>query len=124
MNIVDSSAWLEYFAGTKNAANFANIIEDHKSLIVPSITIYEIFKKVLSEKGESDALHIIAHVRLGKVVDLDMEIALLAAQLSHKHKLPMADSIIIATAEKHNATVWTQDSDFNGLKNVKYFPKA
>ena len=123
MNIVDSSAWLEYFADTINAKNFARIVENTKSLLVPSIILYEVFKKILSEKDENTALRIIAHMKLGKVIDLDLDIALIAGKLSLMHKLPMADSIILATAQKYKATLWTQDNDFKNINGVKYFPK-
>ncbi|MBI5412738.1 type II toxin-antitoxin system VapC family toxin [Candidatus Peregrinibacteria bacterium] len=123
MNIVDSSAWLEYFAGTKYAKNFEKAIEATEILLVPAIVIYEVFKKILLEKDEHTALHVIAHMKLGKIIDMDLEIALKAAQLSGKHQLPMADSIILATAQKHNATIFTQDADFKPFKNVRYFTK-
>lgn len=123
MNIVDSSGWLEYFAGTNRAKYFAKTIENPRSLLVPSITLYEVFKKVLIEKDESIALFVIAHMKLGQVVDLDLEIALSAAKLSKEHQLPMADSIIWATAQKYNAVIWTQDADFKEFSNVKYFKK-
>lgn len=123
MNIVDSSAWLEYFANTKNAKNFSKVIEESNSLLVPSIILYEVFKKIFSERGEDMALRIIAHMKQGKIIDLDLEIALWAAKLAREHKLPMADSIILATAKKHHATIWTQDSDFKELKGVNFFPK-
>lgn len=123
MNIVDSSAWLEYFAGTKNAGNFTKTIEDAKSLIVPSIILYEVFKKILLERGEDDALLVIAHMKLGKVVDLDLDTALRAAKISREYGLPMADSIIFATAQKYNAVIWTQDADFKSFKGIKYFSK-
>lgn len=123
MNIVDSSAWLEYFTDTKNAKNFARVIEESESILIPSIILYEVFKKVLSERGEDMALRIIAHMKLGKIVDLNLEIALWAARLAKEHKLPMADSIILATAQKYNATIWTQDSDFKNFKGVKFFVK-
>ncbi len=123
MNIVDSSAWLEYFANTKNAKNFVKVIEESESLLVPSIILYEVFKKVLSEKDEDMALRIIAHMKQGKIIDLDLEIALWAAKLAKEYKLPMADSIIFATAKKHHATIWTQDSDFKNLTGVRFFSK-
>lgn len=123
MNIVDSSAWLEYFANTKNAKNFSKVIEDSNLLLVPSIILYEVFKKVLSEKSEDMALRIIAHMKQGRIIDLDLEIALWAAKLAIEHKLPMADSIILASAKKHHATIWTQDADFKGLPDVKFFTK-
>lgn len=123
MNIVDSSAWLEYFADTKHAKKFARVIENKESLLVPSIVLYEVFKKLFSEKNEEAALRIVAHMKLGKVINLDLEIALQAAKLSHQYGLPMADSIILVTARKHNATLWTQDVDFKGFEGVKYFSK-
>lgn len=123
MNIVDSSAWLEYFANTKYARHFEKVIEDIKSLIVPSISLYEVFKKVLSEKDENTAIQIIAHMKVGKVVDFDLPIALSAARISSEYKLPMADSIILATARKYGATIWTLDEDFKDIEGVKYFKK-
>ncbi len=123
MNIVDSSAWLEYFANTGHAKHFAKAVENSKYLLVPSIIIYEVFKKILCEKDENTGLRIVAHMKLGKMIDLDLEIALQAAKLSNEHKLPMADSIILATARKYNATLWTQDADFKQFDEVKYFSK-
>lgn len=124
MNIVDSSGWLEYFAATRNAGNFTKVIENAKSLIVPTIILYEVFKKLLTEKGKDDALFFVSHImKSGKVVDLDLDIALRAAKLSKDNGLPMADSVILATAQKYNATVWTQDADFKKFQGVKYFSK-
>lgn len=123
MNIVDSSAWLEYFANSKQAEHFAKTIEDAQNLLVPTITLYEVFKKVLTEKNEHAALQIVAHMKTGRVIDLNMNLALVAGNLSKKMKLPMADSIILATAQEHDATIWTQDADFKNIKGVKYFAK-
>lgn len=122
-NIVDSSAWLEYFAGTKNAAHFSAPIEDSNNLIVPAIVVYEIFKKVLQEKGEAMALKIVAHLQLGQVIEIDLSTALKAAKLSQQWKLPMADSLILAVAQLYHAVLWTQDSDFKDIPGVKYFRK-
>lgn len=122
-NIVDSSGWLEYLADSKNAKNFAKAIEDVKKLIVPVITIYEVFKKVILEKDESTALKVIAHMKQGEVIDLNLQLSLLAVQYGKQYKLPMADSIIYATAMLTESYIWTQDSDFKGLDAVKYFTK-
>lgn len=124
MNIVDSSAWLEFFCDSINAKNFTKVIEDTNNLLVPTIILYEVFKKTLQDYGENQALQIIAHMKQGRVIDIDLEISLLAAKLSAEIKLPMADSLILATAKKHQATIWTQDKDFEGLKEVKFFQKA
>ena len=121
--VVDSSGWLEYFADSKNAKNFAKAIENTAELIIPVISLYEVFKKILHAKGEHAALLAIAHMKQGKVIDLDMDIALLAAKLAEKNRLPMADSLILATAKRNNAIVLTQDSDFKGLEGVQYFSK-
>lgn len=123
MNIVDSSAWLEYFANGKNAKNFAKVIEDTESLLVPSIILYEVFKKIVSEKGENEGFTFIAHMKLGTVIDLDLELAVRAGKASIEYQLAMADSIILATSRKYNAIIWTQDADFKNLPNVKYFKK-
>jgi len=123
MNVVDSSGWLEYFANGPNADFFAPAIEDIGSLIVPSISIFEVFKRVLQQRGESDALQAAAVMQQGRVVSLDVTMALEAAKVSSDYKLPLADSIILATAQEHNAVLWTQDADFYGLANVQYKPK-
>lgn len=124
MNIVDSSGWLEYFADTRNARHFAGSIETVDKLVVPVITIYEVFKKVLGEKSEEAALEIAAHMRLGRVVNIDAELSLMAAKFSLDHGLPMADALIYATANRHHCTIWTQDEHFKGLDRVRYFPKV
>lgn len=121
MNVVDSSAWLSYFAGDKNAHSFASAIEKLEELLVPSITITEVFKNVLRQRDEESALAAIAHMKQGKVIPLDSELAIDAGNYGVIHKLPLADSIIFATAQKYSAVVWTQDIDFKGLPNVKYF---
>lgn len=122
MNVVDSSAWLEYFADGPNATYFAPAVEDASKLVVPSITILEVAKRVLQQRSRDAALDAVALMRRGRVVDLDMDLALEAARLGVEHKLPLADSVILATAQRHEATIWTQDSDFEGLPNVKYRP--
>ena len=124
MNVVDSSAWLAYFADEPNAQHFANAIEAPDSLIVPSITLLEVFKKVAQQRGEGVALQYVAVMQQGRVVALDAGLALLAATLGSRHKLPLADSIIYATAQQGTALVWTQDADFEGLPGVKYFAKS
>ena len=123
MNIVDSSGWLEYFADGPKASSFEKPLQDLEDLIVPTICLFEVFKVVLRERSESDALQAIALMKQGKVVDLTAEIALEAAKISHDHKIPMADSIVLATALNWDGTIWTQDSDFEKFSRVKYFPK-
>ena len=123
MNVVDSSAWLSYFASDRNAAVFAEPIERLSELLVPSITITEVFKNVLRQRGEEAALIVTAHMKQGKVIALDSELAMNAAKFGVVHKLPLADSIIFATAQKYSAVIWTQDNDFEGLANVKYISK-
>jgi len=123
MNIVDSSGWLEYFADGPNAKRFGAPLKDSASLVVPVITIYEVFKIVLRQRGENEALQAVAAMQKGAVCDLTVNMAISASQISLQHNLPMADSIILATARHHDATIWTQDVDFKGLPKVKYFPK-
>jgi predicted nucleic acid-binding protein len=123
MNVVDSSAWLEYFADGSNADTFARAVEATDELIVPTICLYEVFKSVLRQRDESAALSAIAAMRQGRVVDLTERIALLAADLSLRTKLPMADSVILATARMHDAHIWTQDADFDGLEGVTFIAK-
>jgi predicted nucleic acid-binding protein len=119
VNVVDSSGWLEYFADTKRAKFFAAAIDDPATLVVPVISIYEVFKRVLRDAGEGKALQIVSVMMNGQVVELDSSLALEAAHL----KMPLADSIIYATALRHKAALWTQDEDFKGLPNVRYFAK-
>jgi predicted nucleic acid-binding protein len=116
---VDSSAWLEYFADTPRARLFAAAVEDVRHLVVPVITLYEVFKKVRRERGDDDALQAVAAMLHGRVVDVDLPLALEAGQLD----LPLADSLVYATAQRAGATLWTQDADFDGLPDVKYFPR-
>jgi len=124
MNIVDSSCWLEFFAGSNVGEKVAPIIEELESLIVPVITIYEVFKKLLQEVDEDKAIMAIAHMKLGKVIDLDSDLAINAAKIGKEKQLALADSIIYATAKKHNCVLWTQDKHFKELENVMYFEKS
>ena len=123
MNIVDSSGWLEYFANTKNAGFFAKAIENTGELIVPTIIITEVFKKILVEKDENVALYAIAQMMQGKVAELSVNIAINAAKFGKELKLPLADSIIYATARYYDASIYTQDSDFKGLEKVFFIKK-
>jgi predicted nucleic acid-binding protein len=123
MNVVDSSAWLAYFAAEKNSAIFAKAIEAIDTLLVPSITITEVFKHVLRQRDEESALTAVAHMQQGQVISLDSELAIDAGSYGISYKLPLADSIIFATAQKFNATLWTQDADFTGLPGVKFYNK-
>ena len=123
-NVVDSSAWLSYFADDANSKSFAKPIEDIEHLLVPSITITEVFKIVARQSSIDNALQAIAHMEQGKVIPLDQSLAVDAAKLGLEHKLPLADSIIYATGQKFNAIVWTQDDDFDGLEGVRYYSKT
>ena len=124
LNVVDSSAWLEYLADGAGAAHFAGAIETVDRLIVPAICLLEVFRVVLRQRGESDALQAVALMQQGTVIDLDSSLALSAAKLGVDHKLPLADSIVYATARLVGGMVWTQDADCEGLPNVEYVPKA
>ena len=123
MNIVDSSGWLAYFADEPNARHFQTPLNDASILVVPTVTIYEVFKVILRESCENNALQAVIAMQKGTVVDLKASLAIAASRLSLEHNLPMADSIILATAQEFNAVLWTQDSDFKNISNVKYFPK-
>jgi predicted nucleic acid-binding protein len=123
LNVVDSSGWLEYLADATNADFFAPAIENTEQLVVPTLSILEVFKWALRERGEDDALQAAALMQQGQVVELDTNLALLAAKLGVEHKLPLADSVILATAQAHEAILWTQDRDFEGIKGVRFIPK-
>lgn len=120
MNIVDSSGWLEYFASGANVEFFSKPIEGLDELLVPTISLYEVFKKILQERGETEALKAVAFMQSGTILDLTSTIALRAATISKMLKIPMADSIMLASARENEATLWTQDADFEGLEDVRY----
>ena len=123
MNIVDSSGWLAYFADESNAKHFKAPLSNPTRLIVPAITLYEVFKVILRESSENQALQAVVAMQKGKVINVNTSLALAAARLSLEYRLPMADSVILATAQEFKATIWTQDADFKDIREVKYFPK-
>lgn len=120
MNLVDSSAWLEYFADGPNAGFFAPAIERTRDLLVPTIVVFEVYKRVLQQRHERAALEAVSVLQHGQLIELTASLAIAAARISHHEKLQMADSIILATARAQNATIWTQDSDFKEMDRVKY----
>ena len=120
MNIVDSSGWLEYFAEGRNASFFAPAIQRPLELVVPTVSIYEVFKRVVQQKDESHGLRAVAAMHQGSVLPLDEALALSAARLSLDAKLPMADSIMLASARSTGSFLWTQDKDFEGMEGVRY----
>lgn len=123
MNVVDSSGWLEYFAGGTNASFFAPLIKNTDILVVPTVCMYGVFKRLQNQRGEEDALRAIGIMSLGVIADLTREIAVNAAHLSSEFKIAMADSIILATTRAYQATLWTQDADFEGMQEVEYIEK-
>lgn len=120
MNVVDSSAWLEYFGDGPNAGEFAGAISETERLVVPSITLFEVFKRIRVQRDLDSALYAVAQMQQGRVVDLDTNLAIAAAELGAETGLPMADSVILATARAEDATLWTQDADFEGMAGVEY----
>lgn len=123
MNVLDSSGWLEYFTDGANGEIFRPIIEAEEELLIPTTCLYEVFKIILARAGEDEAVRVAGAMSFGHIVDFDRELALFAAQISKEHKLAMADSIIYATSQMHNATLWTQDEHFKGLPGVQYVEK-
>ena len=124
MNVVDSSCWLEYLMDTETGAAVAAVIESPGELIVPTITLYEVYKKLLAEKGEEYALDVVSYMQTGTVIELNAGLSLSAAQISGKHKLPMADSIIYATSLHYSALLSSCDKHFKDIPGVRYFPKT
>ena len=120
MNVVDSSAWLEYFGDGPNAGDFADAIAETERLIVPTITLFEVFKRIRLQRDLDAALYAVAQMQRGRVIDLDAHLAVAAAELSADSGLPMADSVILATARREGATLWTQNADFEGMDGVEY----
>ena len=123
MNVVDSCGWLEYFSDGPNAGFFAGSIEDTEALIVPTVSLYEVFKRVLQQRDEGVALRAVAVMQQGSVIDLTPPLALSAARVSHDLRLPMADSVMLATARESGATLWTQDAGFAGIPEVRYIER-
>lgn len=124
MNLLDSSVWLEYFAGGPRAQRFTGVVEAVEKVLVPTIVLVEVARRVMQQRGEDAALQVAALMHQGRVADLDSAIALSAAHLGVAHKLPLADSIIYATARQFRATLWTMDADFAELPDVRYFSKS
>lgn len=124
MNVVDSSGWIEYFVEGPNSSFFETPLQDVANLLVPSISILEVYRYILRERGRQEALAAAASMRQGRVLDLDDGMAVEAAEIGVSHGLPLADCIIYAAAQSHDATVWTQDADFEGLAGVEYQPKG
>ncbi|MCC7259361.1 MAG: type II toxin-antitoxin system VapC family toxin [Gammaproteobacteria bacterium] len=120
MNVVDSSAWLEYLADGPNADYFARTVENTRELLVPALSIFEVFKRVMQQRGETAAVHAVAAMQQGRVVPLDALLSIRAARLSLALRLPMADSVMLATARAFDAEFWTQDADFQGVPGVRY----
>ena len=123
MNVVDSSGWIEYLSGGPNAGYFQEPIEDASALLVPSLSLFEVYRHMVRHLGREEALSVVAAMRKGAVIDLDDRLALEAAELSIDARLPLADSVMLATARSRGAELWTQDSDFEGLEDVRYFQK-
>ena len=123
MNVVDSSGWLEYFGDGPNAGFFARAIEATSELVVPTVSLYEVFKCVLQQRGEGDALAAVSAMLQGRVAELSATLALAAARISAELGMPMADSIMLATARAWDATLWTEDADFAGVPGVEYVAK-
>jgi len=124
MNVVDSSGWLEYLADAPGADFFAAAIESTEEIIVPTICMLEVARKVFRDRGEDEALQALALMQQARVVDLVQDVIQMAARLGKEHRLPLADSVVLATGRLYDAVIWTQDSDFEGLENVRYTPKV
>jgi predicted nucleic acid-binding protein len=123
VNLVDSSAWLEYFADGPNAGRFAQAIQSTATLLVPTIVMLEVTRRVMQQRGDEPALQAAAVLHQGRLVPLDAALALSAARIGVAERLPLADSVILATARQYQATIWTMDADFDGMPGVRYFPK-
>ena len=120
MNVVDSSGWIEYLSGGRNAPFFRKPLEGDEPILVPTLCLFEVYRHMLRHIGREEALEVVAAMRGGVVVDLDDRLALEAAELSVETKLALADSIVLATARAHDAELWTQDADFDGMDGVRY----
>jgi predicted nucleic acid-binding protein len=124
MNIADSSCWIEYLTGSEIGAAVAPLIENPAELIIPVITIYEVYKKLTAEKGEQYANQVASYMQTGTVIEMTAELSISAARISRTYKLPMADSIIYATSLASRSTIWTCDRHFKDIPDIQYFPKT
>jgi predicted nucleic acid-binding protein len=120
VNVVDSSGWIEYLSGGTNASFFRKPLESDEPILVPTLCLFEVYRHMLRHIGREEALAVVAAMRGGVVVELDDRLALEAAELSVETKLALADSIVLATSRAHDAELWTQDSDFDGIDGVRY----
>lgn len=122
-DLLDSSAWIECLDDGPNTPHFAPILHKLPALLIPTIVLTEVRKVALGQRTQGQAEEVTQAMRSGLIVPIDEEIAISAADLFLKYKLPLADSLIYAITLAHKATIWTQDSDFDGLPHVRYFPK-
>lgn len=122
-DLLDSSAWIECLDDGPNTRHFAPVLKRLPDLIIPAIIIAEVRKVVLKQRTREMADNVTQSMRSGIVISIDEEIAVSAADLFLKYKLPLADSLIYAVALAHKATLWTQDDHFKGLPRVRYFRK-
>src|SRR5947209_13509976 len=123
MTVVDSSGWLQFLTDGPLADQYATRLRLPGNVITPTIIMYEVYKHSKRLRGEDGALEAVAAMQKTRVVELNDELALIAADLSSEFKLPMADAIILATARMYEAEVVTSDSDFDGVPGVTYIPK-
>jgi predicted nucleic acid-binding protein len=123
MNVVDSSAWIEFFTGGPNAKFFEQAILDREELIVPTMVLLEVYKHIRRHQGRDQALTAVAGMKQGQIQELDERLALYAGEIGVEYRLPLADSVIFATARSFEATLWTQDSDFEGMESVRFKKK-
>lgn len=123
MKVIDSSGWIEYFSKGPLISAYRSHIRSLHELVTPSIVVYEVVKKMLLDSGEEAAAEAAGQIGKTQIIVLDNAIAISAAQISIKRKLPMADAIIYATAQSLHATLVTSDEHFNGLPGVEYIPR-
>ncbi len=124
MNVVDSSAWIEYFTGGKNAKFFEQPILATDDLVVPTMVLLEVYKHIRRHQGRDAALRAVAGMKQGTVQDLDERLALYAGEIGVEYRLPHADSVILATARIYEAELWTQNSDFEGIDGIRFKRKG
>jgi predicted nucleic acid-binding protein len=123
MIVVDSSGWLEFLTDGPLAEEYSTRLRLPKNVATPTIVMYEVYKHSKRLRGEDGALDAVAAMQKTLIVPLNDELALVAADLSLEHKLPMADAIVLATARLLDAEVITSDSDFEDVPGVTYIPK-
>lgn len=118
MIVVDSSGWIAFLTDGPLAREYARRLRDAKNVVTPSIIVYEVYKHTKRHRSDEEAALAAAAIQKTTVIPLDDDLALEAADVALQHRLPMANAIVLATARRFGATLYTSDGDFEGIEGV------